>query len=306
MNMLKKLSPQFFQGTRKKSKYFEGWYYKISGVDYTMSVIAGVSLGNDSHAFIMLYDNKDLSEYVRYPLDTVGFSDNVFIKIDKNVFSESRFSLDIESNKNIIRADIKFQNIISYPRKIIHRSIMGLLNYIPFQQCYYDIANIRSNTAGSVNINGKSYSINGGIGYVEKNWGTSIPKAWTWVQANRFGDETSITAAVATVPYMKKIFTGVACIVYTGGKFYNLSSYKFAKVIKLDDKELCIANNQYELDLEITSKGGKFVKAPVLGDMSRTIMSEITADVKAKLTDKRKQKIIFEGSSDFCGYEKVK
>ncbi|MGC8819420.1 MAG: hypothetical protein C0176_07485 [Mesoaciditoga sp.] len=55
---------QNFHG-KNKNKFFEGWYFKntSSQKDYAFAVIPGISIGEDSHAFIQIIDSRNFSNY---------------------------------------------------------------------------------------------------------------------------------------------------------------------------------------------------------------------------------------------------
>lgn len=64
------------------------------------SVIPGVSFGNkrdDNHAFIQVIDGISCeTHYVRYPLDALHYSDQVFeVSLGDNYFSSSMIQLSI-------------------------------------------------------------------------------------------------------------------------------------------------------------------------------------------------------------------
>ena len=45
-----------------------------------------------------------------------------------------------------------------------------------------------TDSSGSLEINGAEISFEGGKGYIEKDWGRSMPSDWIWIQSNHFED----------------------------------------------------------------------------------------------------------------------
>jgi len=81
-----------FQGARRRTGYFEGWYYKnvSAGGDAVFSFIPGISLdAGDPHAFIQVINGiTGKTSYVRYPVD--AFSCNpgeLSITLGSSVFT---------------------------------------------------------------------------------------------------------------------------------------------------------------------------------------------------------------------------
>jgi hypothetical protein len=72
-------------------------------------------------------------------------------------------------------------------------SIMGITAYLPFLECNHGVASLHhtiskghlvalrddSEVLGEANFDG-------GVGYIEKDWGVNFPSTWVWAQANMF------------------------------------------------------------------------------------------------------------------------
>lgn len=43
-----------------------------------------------------------------------------------------------------------------------------------------------SRADGSITINNKNIAFDNGVGYIEKDWGSSFPKSYIWCQGNNF------------------------------------------------------------------------------------------------------------------------
>ena len=57
------------------------------------------------------------------------------------------------------------------------------------------------------------------MGYIEKDWGTSFPNKYFWLQCNDFATgNASIMISVAEIPFLGTKFTGCICSVYLNGK----------------------------------------------------------------------------------------
>ena len=92
-NLKKAGNTIIFQGNKKKSNYFEGWYFKMVSKDEEaiLSVIPGISLSKDGqkqHAFIQLINGKTAkTSYYRFPIEEFFFSRKEFaIKIGDNSY----------------------------------------------------------------------------------------------------------------------------------------------------------------------------------------------------------------------------
>jgi hypothetical protein len=65
---------------------------------------------------------------------------------------------------------------------------MGWYSYVPFMECYHGLISIDHKLQGSLQINGQEIDFTEGKGYAEKDWGTSFPEGYVWMQSNHFAE----------------------------------------------------------------------------------------------------------------------
>ena len=63
---------------------------------------------------------------------------------------------------------------------------MGWYSFVPFMECKHGIVSVNHDLSGILNVNDEVLISDGGKGYIEKDWGTSFPEAWIWMQSNNF------------------------------------------------------------------------------------------------------------------------
>lgn len=313
MYFLKRIfNPEIFQGKYRRNNYFEGWYFKIidKNCENILAVIPGVSITrNDSHAFIQFIDAiSGSTSYVRYPMDTFVYSRKDFnISIGPNKFNRYGFTVDFCSENLCIDGKINNSNIIPYPKKLSSPGIMGPFSFVPFMECYHGIINIHCELNGHLNINGKQVDFTGGYGYVEKDWGSSFPKSWIWLQSNNFENaDASIMFSIARIPWMFRSFNGMISFVRVKDRLYRFATYTGAKLRKLGIQEdtltITVENEKYILTITVlNSKGGK-LKAPQKGNMRVEIEESITAVVQVCLREKTGE-VVFSGKGKNTGLE---
>ena len=224
-------NPEIFQGNLRKKQYFEGWYFKQVSQDqtYTFSFIPGVSLvENDPHAFIQIMNGYEAtSDYIRYPVNEFSWDTRrLFLKVGSSTFTASGIILNIESENINLTGKIDFSNMIRYPKSIFSPGIMGWYSFVPFMECNHGIISVNHDLYGKISINKNEVDFTGGKGYIEKDWGTSFPEAWIWIQSNNFKEhETSFSFSLAKIPWMGRFFIGFIAFLYLNRKFYLFSTY---------------------------------------------------------------------------------
>ncbi len=315
---LKKMRNQeMFQGNKKRKKYFEGWYFKMISADGTskISVIPGISLshnGEEQHAFIQLINGKTAETfYYSYPIEEFAFSKNKFaVRIGKNYFSEDSIVLDIQNDSTIIKGKILMTNQIPLSlNKKKNKGIMGWYRFVPFMQCYHAVVSLDHNLNGSLSMDKQIYNFDNGRGYMEKDWGESMPSAWIWMQSNNFNAEkSSFMLSVATIPWMGSSFTGFLGFFLNDSIQQGFGTYTHAKLemetSNSGSLKISIRDKKYSYLIETYRNSSGILKAPVEGSMDRRIAESIDAKLKLTVLDNKKR-IIFCDSTSIAGLEIV-
>jgi hypothetical protein len=307
-------NPEFFQGYNKKEGYFEGWYFKMVSADgnHRYAFIPGISLGDDSHAFVQVIDGRTgETQYHRFTIDEFYYSSNRFaVWVGPNFFSADSFFVDLGKEKKRIVGKGLISNRVEYPVKLFSPGIMGWYRFVPFMECFHGVVSLDHKLEGDFLIENQVISFDGGRGYIEKDWGKSMPSAWIWTQSNTFEDNSkaSFMLSVASVPWLSKSFTGFLGFLYVNGEIYRFGTYTGAKItqLKRDDDTIAVTIKSKKFTIDFYGLKGMRgeLLAPVAGDMSRTIHESIDAEIRVILRDK-KGTILYDGTAKNAGLELV-
>lgn len=309
----KRNNPHMFQGNKKKKKYFEGWYFKMVSNGSILSVIPGISISKDGEkqqAFIQLIDGKTTkTSYFSFPIDDFFFSSEKFaIRIGENYFSEDSLVLNIQNDTTSIKGKVIMsdQVYLSEKRK---KGIMGWYRFVPFMQCYHGVVSLDHQLVGSIVQDEKVYRFDGGVGYIEKDWGKSMPSSWIWIQSNSFSQKnSSFMLSIANIPWMGNSFTGFLGFHLTDGNVHRFATYTRAKCnlkpVCDDTFQITITDKQYTYHIETYRSQSGMLKAPLQGSMERRIAESIDAQLHLTVYDKE-NKIIFEDTTSISGLETV-
>ena len=305
-------NPEIFQGNLRKKQYFEGWYFKQVSRDQTntFSFIPGVSLvENDPHAFIQIMNGYEAtSDYIRYPVNEFSWDTRrLFLKVGSSTFTASGIILNIESENINLTGKIDFSNMIRYPKSIFSPGIMGWYSFVPFMECNHGIISVNHDLYGKISINKNEVDFTGGKGYIEKDWGTSFPEAWIWIQSNNFKEhETSFSFSLAKIPWMGRFFIGFIAFLYLNRKFYLFSTYNksvFSDITHSKEMiEITVRNKWNILKIKVIKNSFGDLRAPVSGEMSRRIKESVDSEVHLQLSDKHGNQE-YEGTGKNVGLE---
>ena len=165
-------------------------------------------------------------------------------------------------------------------------------------ECYHGLVSLNHDLYGEIKTNNRSLSFDGGRGYIEKDWGKSMPSSWIWIQTNSFkNSNSSIMISIARIPWLGFSFTGFLGFYYINNEIVRFGTYSKAKV-KLEKQEknnlnLNIILKNKVLEIQALKNSSGFLKAPVNGNMNRRILEGIDAELKLKILDENKN-ILFE------------
>lgn len=309
---MKLITDKFYHGDKKKKGFFEGWYLKHTLGEQVYAFIPGVSIekGGKKSPFIQIIHN-DTSHILFFDAeDFKADSDRFHVEIGKNKFSNNGMVLDIDRPDEgfCIKGEITYGPFSILERTAYMPSIMGPYSYFNYLECYHGLVSMNHTLSGALSFNHEYIDFDQGRGYIEKDWGTSFPKAWIWTQCNGFSNhQTSFFLSVADIPFMRFKFLGLISVLYFEGKTYRFGTYLGGKVVAIKRQEDClwikIKQKKHNLEVMIKEKESHTLLAPVVGDMNRPIKETISGEIEVTLMED--EKIIFQGKGIGAGIETI-
>ena len=307
--------PEAFHGKDSRSPYFEGWYHKLVSITKrSIVIIPGMyRSGEDKNefAFIMIFDgNSGDVHFERFPIDNFVSETAAYdTRIGKNHFSKDRIILDIKSESFSMRGSVNFSSTTPWPVTLLEPGCMGWYSYLPIMECYHGILSMNHSLSGELSMNGKNFNFDGGVGYIEKDWGRNFPQSWIWAQANHFKKKNvSLSASIAKIPLLGTRFAGFIVGLLIDNKLYRFTTYRSAKIVKIkkNPDKIKWVLKQKDLTLSISIIIGKksgMLYAPDKHDMVEKVKEHLDSSIKIKL--QKHQEIILEDQSDYAATEVV-
>lgn len=247
--------------------FFEGCYYKHQKGEQTLCLIAGRTR---EEKFIQVI-TRDFSSQIPFS--------------EGNCFSKKGVILDIHTEELNLTGKIRYEHLSP-----IRYDIMGPFRFFPME-CRHGIVSMRHELKGAVTLNGEKMDFTGGVGYIEKDSGTSFPKSYLWVQAVDEYRPYTVMVSVADIPFGGIHFRGCICVIQCGGREYRLATYLGVRVLVCTKDRLLLKQRSYTLEVKIREGSGFSLRAPQQGQMKRTIRE--TAACPAEFIFKKGEKIIF-------------
>ncbi|MGL5379703.1 tocopherol cyclase family protein [Clostridium sp.] len=291
-----------FHGNNKRKSFFEGWYFKHQNETDTLAFIPGINIDDkgNKEAFIQVITNTK-SYNVKYPYSDFSIDQNLLeVKIADNKFSKKGINIDIQNSDLKIAGHINYSDLTP-----IKYDIMGPFSIIPFMECNHGVISLKHNLIGTIVINNEEYKFNNGIGYIEKDWGTSFPKSYLWTQCNSFKnkEDSSIMVSIADIPFMGMNFQGCIAIVFYKGEEYRLATYNGVKIINCSENKVEIKRGKYKLEVDLITKEPQKLFAPTNGNMNRVIHENAVSHASYKFYIKNN--LILDVESDLSSFEYV-
>jgi len=328
--MIKRLfTPGVYHGRDNQNVFFEGWYYKIISADQKQrwAVIPGIFHHPDperAHSFIQVLDGMTSTVvYHRFPFQAFRASHSKFnIQIDSNYFHSQGFSLNLSGEDQHIQGDLEFGELHPWPVSLFSPGVMGPFRFAPFMQTYHGILSLDHDIKGSLKINDSWVDFSGGRGYIEKDWGITFPRAYIWMQSNHFQEKgVSLTASVATIPWLSGWFRGFLVGFLAEGTLYRFTTYLGSKISQLSLNDRFVTWSllgssksdpaavfpAYAMEIKAQKGQGGILSSPELDGMTPRILESLTGVVEVILAgldnNGNKREVIYHGSGSCAGLE---
>lgn len=273
--------------------FFYGWYLKCQSDEYTLAVIPAVhGVGHRRTCSIQIITDEGVCTF-DFPGDEFRhFGNN--IAIGRNWFGERGIKLSICTPEATVRGKLVFGELS--PLKY---DIMGPFALVPFMECRHSVYSMRHTVSGTLFINEREYSFDDAWGYWEGDRGRSFPKEYAWTQCSY--PQGSLMLSVADIPLSGIHFTGIIGVVIWKGQTFRLATYLGAKAAEIRDGRIRIVQGRMELEVRLLKTSKHPLKAPVKGNMARTIHE--SAACRAFYSFKLKGHTLFAFESDLASFE---
>jgi hypothetical protein len=292
---------KYFHGNNKKHSYFEGWYFKHTKKDALFAFIPGMNVDESGRkdAFIQVISTEG-SYNIKYDFAESRFNtDKLFIKIGENEFSEKGIKLNIASEELVCSGEILYSSLTQ-----LENDIMGPFRFVPFMECNHGVISVRHKATGCLNYQGKQIAFDNNSGYIEKDWGTSFPEKYFWLQCNDFvQSDLGIMVSIAEIPFLRSKFTGCICSIHYNGKQYRLATYHKVKIEKLSKSEVVLRQGKFLLEIIIQPFTEHLLLAPMKGSMKRNIKETSLGTASFRFLEQNE--VVFHEISNNVSYEWV-
>lgn len=277
-----------------------------------LAIIPGIALGTDDedrHAFVQVISKSEGRSWdIRFPADSFKADRRTLdVTIGRNRFSRDRIELEIDADGLSLHGTVRHRGVQPYPVTLASPGIMGWYAYVPFMECFHGVVSTHHTLSGSLELNGRTIGLSEGSGYIEKDWGSSFPESWIWMQSNCFPTkDVSCMLSIAKIPFLGRVFPGFLGFVRTDDSLIRFGTYTGAKILSLesDDGHACvkIRNKGMTIEFAATLGPASHLAAPRQGKMDRTITESICGTLHLKVTG-HGNTVRFEGTGTLAGIE---
>ncbi|MEN9951024.1 MAG: hypothetical protein RLY85_1776 [Bacteroidota bacterium] len=303
-------NPEHFQGWGRQRNYFEGWYFKVVSADGSraFAFIPGIAMDADghAHAFVQVLDGKrKTAAYHRFDADDFRpAADRFYVEVAGSSFSQESIQLDLEG----LSGNLHFTGNVPWPKPFYAPGIMGPFSFVPYMECYHGIVSMDHAISGMLYHGGEAIDMDGGRGYIEKDWGRSFPSAYMWMQCNHFQESgISLKASVARIPWLGRGFTGFISGLWLGDRLIRFTTYNGTVLRKCradtGKVELVLENPWYTMQIAVDRDGTTALASPIMGMMDGRIEESMTSAMRVQLTHRQSRKIVFEGQGNHAAVE---
>jgi len=311
-------NPAEYQGGHASKRYFEGWYFKQvdAAESRIVSVIPGISYsadGTSKHAFVQVVPSSGQApHYYSFPAEAfrTASGDPFCLRIGPNAFGPAGMTLDLEDGVHKVTAAVRYGPWSPWPVKALSPGIMGPFRFAPGMETYHGVLSMDHAVSGCLTIDGDRLDLDGGRGYVEKDWGRSFPSSWIWAQSNHFGRPgISLMLSIAKIPWMTGSFVGSIGGLLLDGDLHRFATYTGARISRVEtgasEARVTLSDRREELEVHVRGRRTLTLKAPVLGSMEGKDAESLGGEVDVTLRALRggRAGVVFSGTGRQAGIE---
>ena len=274
-----------FHGSRGSGPFFEGWYLKHQGGGRTIAFIPSFHRDDRGKTFASLQViTGEGSWQKRYPGESFWAHRRAFQVLMGQEFYCSAKGLQA----NLDLPGLRVEGRLEYgPFTPLESDIMGPFRFVPCLQCNHGVLSLAHTLSGVLTVNGEDWDLEGGTGYLEKDWGNSFPSAYLWTQCGwtHRGLPWSVMISAATIPLGPGGFDGCICALLLGGKQVRIATYLGAKILGWNSRGVLLRQGSLTLEARYLGggRGGQDLSAPDRGAMSRVIRESASCPVRYRL-----------------------
>mmetsp|Transcript_93646 Transcript_93646/g.267992 ORF Transcript_93646/g.267992 Transcript_93646/m.267992 type:complete len:421 (+) Transcript_93646:198-1460(+) len=323
--------------------FFEGWYFKFHTADgETVVAIPGIifAKGGGGFSFVMCAVPSATEPAQRYALHKYKLADfrhsaspntgewRIMIGPDgENSFGHDGFTLDLKSGGQSVKGRVELASTTPYPATLALPDVMGWFAYLPAMECRHGVVSLHSKLKGGLELNGGAItSFDGGLGYVEKDWGSQFPRTWVWLQSSHFVDpdtkapvQATLMLSIASIPWPSEKreltrFRGFLGCLYAPqhGGLYPFGTPTGATVESLvvsdNNSNVEVTLRSARFRLVVTASGNRdeavLLHGPTPGGEFRPFVHEmLDASVAVELTRISDGAVVFAGEGSLGGLE---
>ncbi|MBQ8813752.1 MAG: hypothetical protein IJZ85_04565 [Lachnospiraceae bacterium] len=273
--------------------FFYGWYLKCQSDAQTLAMIPAVHQTGQSRTCSIQIITEEEAWTGALPCEAFQRKGKQ-LSIGANQFGEDGIRLDLHTPELTAVGKLDFGQLTP-----LRYDIMGPFALVPLMECRHSVYSMRHSVSGTVCVNGEEFSFQNACGYWEGDRGRSFPKEYAWTQC--FFDGGSLMLSVADIPLAGIRFTGVIAAVLWRGKEYRLATYLGARAVQIRDGRIRIVQGDMELEVCLLEALARPLKAPVNGDMIRTIHE--SAVCWASYRFRKAGKTLFEIETERASFE---
>ena len=296
--------------------WFQGWYFKQVSADEKTAIcfIPGISLHDGTRgSFIQAILAQRTGEGWRQSSDWLDYPpltarDEPFsIALDGGEFRRNGIRVDYKGERLRAEGELRIGPLTPPPASLWAPTVMGPFAYLPGMECIHSVISMNHALSGTLRINGEAVDFSGGKGYVEKDWGSSFPRRYVWLQSNHFAREGSLFFSWADIPALGTSFGGHIAHLWYGGGHHRYATYTrgSCRVTPRGNEVDVLLRNAYStLEISAVQAEGARLVAPRRGRMVDTIKEGLFGRLSFCLKKDGEPRIIVD-DSEVAGVEIV-
>lgn len=235
----------YYHGHKKRKNWFENWIFKFQNHSMNIVFIPRIEFDEKARATVFLDVFLDKLYSISFFMEDFNSEENqLSIRLNNCYFTERGCSLNLQTQELSIKGRINYDLNLSSTWSDFFASFISVYQHHAIISPFHSLS-------GILVINSKEWDFNGGMGYIEMNWGKRSKHTFIWNQSLWKQNQINSISLLANQFSFFNWDIKTCLLAFYGEEVQVIFNAPIqAKILKMNSEELIVTKNEYRFELK--------------------------------------------------------